>query len=184
MKESVHFHFRFLDTTLQGWDVLSRYWRTNLSNRSLICKLLTLIPKSRAFRSSNTDLFYLEIFEHIKFSTSDNAFLALWLVHSILVIGSHLNLTLYGTGLRLVTSTSGRFVIFKMKFTQHSGVITKRLEFNHLISNARERNNYLISNHGEREPLERSRNETTLVPGEFPLKIRGTAPLNFEGNIL
>ena len=37
-----------------------------------------------------------------------------------------LNLTLYGTGLRLVTSTSGRFVIFKMKLTQHSVVITKR----------------------------------------------------------
>ena len=59
----------------------------------------------------------------------------------------YLNLTLYGTGLRLVTSTSGRFVIFKMKFTQHLVVITKRLEFNHLISNAREWNNYLIQLH-------------------------------------
>ena len=83
----------------------------------------------------------------------------------------YLNLTLYGTGLRLVTSTSGRFVISKMKFTQHSVVITKRLEFNDLISNARELNNYLIQLHFMYKP-ERERAVREVV-GKKPLSSPG-----------
>ena len=86
----------------------------------------------------------------------------------------YLNLTFYGTGVRLVTSTSGRFVIFKMKLTQHSVVITKRLGFNHLISKAHEWNNYLIQLHfmykPERESLGKEWERNHSRPPGFSFK--------------
>ena len=89
----------------------------------------------------------------------------------------YLSLTLYGTGLRLVTSTSGLFVIFKMKFTQHSIVIT--ISYPTHANGIIIYSNFISCTKPEQEKaVAKGVGKKPHSPQGFSIKIRRAAPLN------
>ena len=89
----------------------------------------------------------------------------------------HLSLTLYGTGLRLVTSTSGLFVIFEMKFTQHSIVIT--ISYPTHANGIIIYSNFISCTKPEQEKaVAKGVGKKPHSPQGFSIKIRRAAPLN------